>query len=62
MKRKYIPIHQALKEARECDPLLTESDGICACYDVENMGYTKDGARWYHFVSVNGEEAYTIKR
>ena len=52
MKRKCIPLWKALKE-----------DGICACYDVENCGRCKDNVtRWYHFTTVNGEPAYTLKR
>lgn len=45
------------------DPRLTETDGICACYEVENMGFCRDGVtRWYHFVSEDGKPAYTLKR
>lgn len=63
MKRVFIPMWKALKEARECNPNLSESDGICACYDIENMGFLKNGTgRWYHFTSVDGVLAYTIKR
>lgn len=62
MKRKYIPIHIALKQAREVNPYLTKSDGICACYDIEDMGFCRGGkARWYHFDSVDGVPSYTIK-
>lgn len=62
MKRKYIPIHEAIRQARECNPDLPENVGICACYDIENMGFCKDGAtRWYHFDDINGEAAYTLK-
>lgn len=62
MKRKYIPIREALKAARECNPQLSEADGICACYEIENMGFCKDGTtRWYHFEDVNGIPAYTLK-
>lgn len=54
---------EGIKEARENDSRLTEEDGICACYDVENCGWCKDNVtRWYHFTSVNGEPAYTLKR
>lgn len=63
MKRVFIPLWEALKEAREDDPRLTETDGICACYEVENMGFCRDGVtRWYHFTSVDGKPAYTLKR
>ena len=63
MKRTYIPLWRALKEARENNPYLTMQDGICACYDIENMGYCKDGkSRWYHFTGVDGILAYTVKR
>lgn len=63
MKRTYIPLQKALKEAKENNSQLTKQDGICACYDIENMGYCKDEkSRWYHFTSVNGIPAYTIKR
>lgn len=41
MKRKYIPLWKALKEARENDDRLTDEDGICARYDVENCGCAK---------------------
>lgn len=59
----FIPLWKALKEAREDDPRLTEADGICACYEIENMGFCRDGiTRWYHFTSVDGEPAYTLKR
>lgn len=62
MKRRYIPINVALREARE-EYGYSESDGICACYDVENMGFCKDGVtKWYHFDDVNGNPAYTLKR
>ena len=41
----------------------TEADGICACYEIENMGFCRDGVtRWYHFTSVDGKPAYTLKR
>ena len=63
MKRVFIPVWKALKEAREDDPRLTEADGICACYDIDNMGFCRDGVtRWYHFTSVDGKPAYTLKR
>lgn len=62
MKRRYIPLSQALREAREYDPRLTKTDGICACYDIENMGFCKDGStRWYWFIDVHGKPAYTLK-
>lgn len=62
MKRKFIPLPEALKQAKLININLTENDGICACYDIENMGFTKDNKnRWYHFTSVDGEPAYTIK-
>lgn len=63
MKRVFIPLWKALQEAREDDPRLTEADGICACYEIENMGFCRDGTtRWYHFTSVDGKPAYTLKR
>lgn len=63
MSRVFIPMWKALKEAREANPLLCVNDGICACYEVENMGFLKNGTgRWYHFTSVDGVPAYTIKR
>ena len=63
MKRIYKPLWKALKEARENNPFLIKQDGICACYDIENMGYCKDGkSRWYHFTSIDGTPVYTIKR
>lgn len=62
MKRKYIPLFLALKQARENDTTLTEMDGICACYDVEDMGFCKDNVtRWYHFTAIDGTPAYTLK-
>lgn len=63
MKRRFISLKQALEEAREINPFLTEEDGICACYEIENMGFCKDGVtRWYHFTDIYGEPAYTLKR
>lgn len=62
MERKFIPMATALKQAREAYPHLTEDDGIAACYDIENMGWCKDRCtRWYHFTSVDGEPAYTLR-
>lgn len=63
MKRKFIRIDVALKQAREAYPWLTEEDGICAAYEIENMGFCRDGVtRWYHFETVDGVPAYTLKR
>ena len=66
-KRRYIPIHEALKEARECDPRLTEEDGLCACYDNDHSeaffqckAYTHNGD-----IKLSGAEdveAYRVKR
>lgn len=62
MKRRFIPLPQALKEAKEADPRLQPTDGICACYDVTNMGFCKDQTtRWYHFDDINGNPSYTLK-
>lgn len=62
MKRVFIPLGVALQQAREDDPRLTKEDGICACYEVENSGFCKDGVtRWYHFTAVDGRPAYTFK-
>lgn len=63
MKRVYIPIREALKQAKEINPMLGTKDGLCACYDIEDMGFCKDGVtRWYHFIAVDGKPAYTFKR
>lgn len=63
MKRQFKPMWKALKEAKAYDDRLTEKDGICACYEVENMGFCKDGVtRWYWFTDVNGVSCYTFKR
>lgn len=62
MKRQYLPLYKALKEARESYGY-SEDYGLCACYEIENMGLCKDGVtRWYHFTSVNGIPSYTLKR
>lgn len=62
MKRRFIPLWKALQEARNFFGY-PESYGICACYEVENMGFCEDGiSRWYHFTDINGNPAYTIKR
>lgn len=62
MKRVFIPLWKALAQAREAFGY-SNDDGICACYDVDNMGFCKDGeTRWYHFTSVDGKPAYTLKR
>ena len=61
MKRIYIPIWKALKDARDMFGY-PDSYGIMACYDIENMGFCKDEkTRWYHFTSVDGVPAYTLK-
>lgn len=62
MKRQYIPLYKALKEAIESYGY-PEDYGLCACYEIENMGFCKDGVtRWYHFTSVNEVPSYTLKR
>ena len=62
MKRTFIPLWKALKDAREIYGY-PKDWGIMACYSVENMGFCKDGkTRWYHFTSVDGVPAYTLKR
>ena len=61
MKRIFIPLWKALKDAREMYGY-PDDWGIRACYDVENMGFCKDGeTRWYHFTSIDGVPAYTLK-
>ena len=61
MKRVFIPLWKALKDAREMYDYPNDW-GMMACYDVENMGFCKDGkTRWYHFTSVDGVPAYTLK-
>lgn len=67
MKRKYIPIHEALKQGREFAAAYGNDDmencGMCALYDIEDMGFCKDGVtKWYWFTSIDGEPAYTLKR
>lgn len=60
-KRIYISISEALRLAKEKDDRLQANDGICACYEVENMGFCKDGVtRWYHF-EIDGNPFYTLK-
>ena len=60
MKRKFRPIIELLKEARE---RYGENLGLCAMYDIENMGFCRDGVtRWYHLTDLNGEAVYTLKR
>lgn len=62
MKRQYLPLYKALKEAIEAYGY-PEDYGLCACYEIENMGFCKDGVtRWYHFTSVNEVPSYTLKR
>lgn len=56
MKRQYLPLYKALKEARESYGY-SEDYGLCACYEIENMGFCKDGV-----TSVNGMPSYTLKR
>ena len=61
-KRIFIPLWKALADARKEYGYSTD-DVICACYDVENCGWCKDNVtRWYHFTSIDGKPAYTLKR
>lgn len=61
MKRIFIPLRKALKDAHEMYGY-PDDYGIMACYEIENMGFCKDGrTRWYHFISVDGVPAYTLK-
>lgn len=43
MKRQYIKLQEALRQAKERNPNLPENSGICACYEIENMGFCRDG-------------------
>ena len=59
-RRVFIPMWKALEEAHKMG--YPEDFGFLACYDVENMGFCKDGkTRWYHFTSLDGVPAYTLK-
>ena len=59
-KRVFIPLWKALEDAHKMG--YPEDFGFMACYDVENMGFCKDGkTRWYHFTSLDGVPAYTLK-
>ena len=59
--RTYIPLQQALEDARNRYGY-PEDYGITVCYDIENMVFCADGkTRWYHFVSLDGIPAYTLK-
>jgi len=59
--RTYIPLQQALEDARNRYGF-PEDYGMLACYEVEDMGYCADGeTRWYHFISLDGKPAYTLK-
>lgn len=42
--RTYIPLQQALEDARNRYGF-PEDYGITACYDIENMGFCADGKR-----------------
>lgn len=62
MNRKFIPLEKALKEARLAYPEMPQNAGIACYYAIENMGFCRDGkTRWYHFESVDGEPAFTLK-
>ena len=59
-KRVFIPMWKALEEAHKMG--YPKDFGFMACYEVENMGFCKDGkTRWYHFTSLDGVPAYTLK-
>ena len=58
MKRIFIPLSKALKDVHE-KYNYPSSFGMMTCYDV---GFCKDGKpKWYHFTSVDGTPAYTLK-
>ena len=60
MKRVFIPLWKALEDAHKMG--YPEDFGFMACYDVENMGFCKDGkTRWYHLISLDGVPAYALK-
>ena len=62
MKRKFVRIENAITEAKEILGI-TENVGLCALYDIENMGFCKDSkTRWYQFTDFNGNKCYTLKR
>lgn len=64
MKRKYVPIDEAIAWGKEqCAPYFDNdtSVGICAVIDVSDMGFCKNGTtRWYHF-DMDGVPCYTLK-
>lgn len=64
MKRKYIPIDEAIAWGEEqCAPCFDNynSVGICAAVSVSNMGFCRDGVtRWYQF-DMDGVPCYTLK-
>ena len=63
MKRVRMTLDEIRAESTYYLETHNKSAGICALVDVENMGFCKDGkTRWYHFTSVDGVPAYTLKR
>lgn len=61
MKRKYVPITDAIKWGKEFYGIDDEDCGICLAVSVYDMGYCKDGiTRWYHF-DMDGIPCYTLK-
>lgn len=59
MKRKYVPIDEAIAWGKEFYGI-TEDCGICAAVTVTNMGYCANGATWYWF-DMDGVPCYTLK-
>lgn len=65
MKRKYVPIKQAIEWGKEqCAPYFDNDNnvGIGAVISITNMGYCRDGiTKWYHF-DMDSVPCYTLKR
>lgn len=61
MQRVKMTIDKIRRESTYFQMTKDYNAGIMALVEVENMGFCKDGARWYHFTNKNGEPAVYYK-
>lgn len=61
MKRRYVPIDEAIAWGKAFYGIDVPDCGICYAVAVSDMGFCRDGVtRWYHF-DMDGVPCYTLK-
>ena len=62
MKRRKMTIDEIRDESSYFAQTGDKGAGVCALFDVKDMGFCKDGVtHWYHFTDINGNPAVYYK-